>query len=680
MADGGTQLRRILRERFRLRSLDLGKQQVLDLLLTGHSALLVAPEGHGKSLCWQVATAVRGGPVLVIAASSGALPRRAERLADRPGLVACHLDAARPPAVTAALREQIAAGRYDAVLVSARQLGDPRVREAALASRPWLVVVEDADRVSPWGRVLDPSYARIADLLSEFDDPTVLALADVACPRARDDVTDRLRLQDTAPIDAGMDRAELRIEVRNTPGQATRDAHLLAVLGDRPERAVVFVSLRVDAERLAVLIEETCELPVEAVHGGMGPGPFADAMRRFREGGARVLVATGALGRDERWPAVPLVVHYALPHGLGQYHRQMMLAEADGEPARSVLLYDRDERPLLERAAWRCAPEPGHLLAMHRAVVEADGKRLTYATLSRDTGLHPDEAHVGVEALAKMGALVVSARGDDWVEAAAGPLPATGLADHARHADALRRVRLAQAEQVIEYARARRCRRAFLAQALGYEPASDPPDCCDRCAPAAEDPRPRMVATGYPIRAGDCRGWALSLYRRPGEEVPTDVPARLLHALKYDGDLQAAPRLAYLMARRVRERPKLRECQVIVPIPPTDPEDETSPAVLLATGIARLTRRPLVPALVRATVGAPQKELASRGEKESNIEGAFEAAGVEAVRGRIVLLVDDVFDSGATMDEAANALRRSGAADVRLLAAVRTTFGWRSDV
>ncbi len=87
-----------------------------------------------------------------------------------------------------------------------------------------------------------------------------------------------------------------------------------------------------------------------------------------------------------------------------------------------------------------------------------------------------------------------------------------------------------------------------------------------------------------------------------------------------------------------------------------------------------------MPALVRATVGAPQKELASRGEKESNIEGAFEAAGAEAIRGRIVLLVDDVFDSGATMNEAANALRRAGATDVRLLAAVRTTFGWRSDV
>ncbi len=58
-------------------------------------------------------------------------------------------------------------------------------------------------------------------------------------------------------------------------------------------------------------------------------------------------------------------------------------------------------------------------------------------------------------------------------------------------------------------------------------------------------------------------------------------------------------------------------------------------------------------------------------ERRRNIRGAFAAAG--ACRGRRVLLVDDVYTTGATASAAAEALRRAGAEEVHVVTFARTT-------
>ena len=48
----------------------------------------------------------------------------------------------------------------------------------------------------------------------------------------------------------------------------------------------------------------------------------------------------------------------------------------------------------------------------------------------------------------------------------------------------------------------------------------------------------------------------------------------------------------------------------------------------------------------------PQKHLTSLSEKKENVRGAFKVRRAELIRGRQVLIVDDVYDSGATLEEA----------------------------
>lgn len=70
--------------------------------------------------------------------------------------------------------------------------------------------------------------------------------------------------------------------------------------------------------------------------------------------------------------------------------------------------------------------------------------------------------------------------------------------------------------------------------------------------------------------------------------------------------------------------------------------------------------------LVRTRATPPQTSLEAE-ERKKNVRGAFAALSPEAVRGRTVLLVDDVFTTGSTLEECALTLRKAGAAEVRAL-------------
>jgi ComF family protein len=150
------------------------------------------------------------------------------------------------------------------------------------------------------------------------------------------------------------------------------------------------------------------------------------------------------------------------------------------------------------------------------------------------------------------------------------------------------------------------------------------------------------------------------------------VRAALL-ALKYDGERRVAEPLGRVAARRWRHAGVGGE--LIVPVPIHADRLRTrgyDQAELLARVVARELHLPVVPAVVRATATTAQYRLGRAG-RAANVGHAFACRREHLghVRGRHVVLVDDIVTTGATLSGCAAALYVGGARCVSALTIAR---------
>jgi len=179
---------------------------------------------------------------------------------------------------------------------------------------------------------------------------------------------------------------------------------------------------------------------------------------------------------------------------------------------------------------------------------------------------------------------------------------------------------------------------------------------------------------------------------RPGARAPRRGPLDALHwGADYDGPFRRLIRiykferfdplgrpLGRAVARRLpAARTGRRELLVIVPVPlhwTRRWRRGFNPAAILARGLADALGLPLRPgALRRRRRGRRQVGLGRR-ERRAALDGLFVAPrrGARAIRGRVVLLVDDVVTTGATLEACAAVLKRAGARSVIGIAVART--------
>ena len=140
----------------------------------------------------------------------------------------------------------------------------------------------------------------------------------------------------------------------------------------------------------------------------------------------------------------------------------------------------------------------------------------------------------------------------------------------------------------------------------------------------------------------------------------------IIHAYKYEGRRSLAPPLGRLM--REAGTALLEDADCVVPVP-LHPWRRLRRGFNQAADLARALDRPIVHALWRVRSTPPQMALPAR-SRRVNVHNAFVLSPcISPLDRRIVVLVDDVRTTGATLDACARVLKRAGAREVRALTA-----------
>jgi ComF family protein len=191
---------------------------------------------------------------------------------------------------------------------------------------------------------------------------------------------------------------------------------------------------------------------------------------------------------------------------------------------------------------------------------------------------------------------------------------------------------------------------------------------CDRpfASPVAMSYSPKHVCQACAERApAFTRAWTLYPYLPPLQDA--------ICLFKYRGRISLAGPLSRLMIEVI---PSSLRADLIMPVP-LHPhrlrEREFNQSLLLADRVGRYLRLPVASAnLVRMAPSPPQTSL-SRQERLRNLRGAFGVRRPHQIDGKRILLIDDVFTTGATVHECAKTLRKAGSGDVFAVTLARTT-------
>lgn len=187
--------------------------------------------------------------------------------------------------------------------------------------------------------------------------------------------------------------------------------------------------------------------------------------------------------------------------------------------------------------------------------------------------------------------------------------------------------------------------------------------------------RPFCIRCGHPQWGAECRNCSgrarsFSVARAAGEY--SGVLRDAIHAFKYGGARMLADPLAGLLHEYLTERADMpwgrADCIVAVPIHPVRKRLRGyNQSELLAERLSHMTGLPLVRnAVVRIKSTRPQVEL-SGDERRANVRAAFLVRRPEVVRGKTILLVDDVATTCATIHECSAALLSGGAFKVYVI-------------
>jgi len=190
---------------------------------------------------------------------------------------------------------------------------------------------------------------------------------------------------------------------------------------------------------------------------------------------------------------------------------------------------------------------------------------------------------------------------------------------------------------------------------------------CQRCS------LPFAGQINDPFECGYCQDIPFHFSRAVAACRAEGVVRDCIHRLKYNRELYYLPHLVDWLIAAGREHIDWTTIDAIVPVPlhPRKQRDrEFNQAELLARDLSREFGKPLIGNGVRRVKETQTQTKLAAAERRVNLRAAF-TAGRGQVAGLRLVLVDDVFTTGATLDSCASLLVDQGAAAVMALTVAR---------
>ena len=320
------------------------QEDIILSILNKNDTLGLMPTGSGKSICFQIPSLVLGGTTLVISPLIALMNDQVQNLKKK-GFSAISISAAMHYNEIDVAMNNAALGHVQFIYISPERLQNENFRQKLSYLPINLIAVDEAHCISQWGYDFRPSYLKIAELRTYFQDVNIIALTASATKVVADDIQNQLAFKNQKVFRQSFVRNDLRYVVQYEENKIIRLQKLISNIGGS---GIIYVRNRKKTEDLALFLKKN-KISSLAYHAGLKFEDRQNIQDQWIENKIQVIVATNAFGMGIDKPDVKFVVHLDLPESLEAYFQEAGRAGRDGKFAYSTIFYTKaDQQRLLD--------------------------------------------------------------------------------------------------------------------------------------------------------------------------------------------------------------------------------------------------------------------------------------------------------------------------------------------
>ncbi len=658
-----------LQKVFKLDSFRPNQWEVIQLLLEGNRVLFIEKTGHGKSLCYQFPATLLPGLTVVFSPLIALMRDQVSKLRALGINAECiHSDQTTDEQI--GILEQAQRGELKILYISPERqengLWQDYIKEINLN----LIVIDEAHCISVWGHDFRPAFKRIAILVNQLPQYfPVLATTATATKRVEEDVLSQIG-KDLKVFRGRLMRTNLRLYTVCFRDENEKLMFIADRLQHLPGNGIIYCGTRVETEVYSKWLREN-GFRVGKYHGSLPTEERMIIEQGLLNNTFKAIVATNALGMGIDKPDIRFIIHTHIPQSPIHYYQEIGRAGRDDKPAEIILLYapGDDDLPLsfienskppvklYERVIQHLKAE---LLSEREIIIKANLKINQFRTIKADLIDQKIIREVTFDKKKKY----------EFIPGSPPFSPTSFLVQ--------REQKLNEFYTMKEYLQTSKPRMQYLCEFLGDETEALP-DTCDnsglkklqlidnpvwrrRVSDFRENDFPEI---SFKSQKEQITGYAASYYG-------TSDVGKMIHQTKYEGGSCFPQKLVDLTLKAIRKKSRGHCFDLVLCVPPTK---SGTLVEKFAANIAKELRVPFSNQLRKVRVTEEQKVFENSYSKLSNIQDAFAYARVSDLKKKHVLLIDDIYDSGATMKELCGYLLKNGVSSVVPVTIAKTTGG-----
>jgi len=645
--------------------------ETIKRILNGERVLLIEKTGFGKSLCYQYPAAQFYG-ITVIFSPLIALMRDQVKFLNSIGLPTKTINSNQDDQENIRILEEAKKGKIKILYVAPERQKNYDWIEASRSLNISMVVIDEAHCISVWGHDFRPAYRRIINLIKLLPGNfPVLATTATATKRVEEDIKKQIG-RDIISIRGNLMRDNFKLKVINVKNEDEKMIWLGQNIPKTEGTGLIYCGTVADTEIYSAWLQ-FLGINAIAYNGRLDAESRKHIEIGLIENKYKCVVSTNALGMGIDKPDIRFIYHTQVPQSPIHYYQEIGRAGRDGKTAELGLFFNSQKDLDLPKAFIEGA-KPS--LDKYNRIIEILKKdRLGIQGVVKEVNLKQTHVKVILEDLIDQGIInetkVGSSNKYDYKY---------GAPDiDTKSFEELKRLKLKELDDLISFLNTKTCRMKFLCEYLGDEDV----DNCGKCDSDTKNYEIIKVdgtwlkklaefrETYFPLLEVETKTSSIINGRAASYYGISNV-GQAIHRSKYENGGDFPEFLLNLTIKAYKKYFYKLKIDLVIFVPSTESGD------LVRNFTQKFCQRlnlAFSEGLKKTRHTHPQKKFESGILKRDNINGAFVYENPGSIEGKNIMVLDDIFDSGATIKEIGRYLTGLGAEKIIPLVIAKTVGG-----